>query len=341
MLPTKTTLAALALASFTAAAQPGRAPLFLTATNGTTNYLAIINTKTHQTTYVATGGAGGASGNAGGVAVEGSLAAVVNYGSKNVTIFQRTGESLQPMQMIKTTAAPVSVAFGRGHLVVLETMYAESFAVFGNSVSNTADGVVALAKGDGSAAQIVTFDGGAIYSEKSGSVSELALSTDGFPGLSAPNIPIALPAAPNNDTPFGMVGRGANVYLTIAHSDLEVLVSNGKITSMAAGPLPVSGNAPCWNTLSGQFLYSSDSPGKQILRYLVSDTNIFFDKPAVATLSGAPTDLFADGGLLGVIDGGDGTTANASIFAISAEGELALQFAVKIPSAINGAAIIR
>jgi len=328
-------------------AAPGPAPLFLTATNGATNYLAIINTRNQNVFYVPTGGAGGASGNAGGVAVNGEMAAVVNFNSKNITIFVRAGDTMQPTQMIKTAAQPVSVTFGQGHLVVLETTVAESFPMFGNLVMTSADGNVPLALADGSAAQIVSFNGGVVYTEKTGSVAELNLSTDGFPGLSGPNVTVPLPASPNNNTPFGMVARDSNVYLTIAHSDLEALVVNGKIVSMAAGPVPFmdkSGNithAPCWNTLSGQFLYSADSPGKQILRYLVSDANVFFDKAGIAVLSGAPTDLFAAGSMLAVIDGGDGTNSNASVFTISNEGELTLRFAVKIPSPINGAAIVQ
>ena len=73
----------------------------------------------------------------------------------------------------------------------------------------------------------------------------------------------------------------------------------------------------------------------------MSDTNIFFDKPAVARLTGSPTDMAADQNLLGVIDGGDGSTSNVSLFDIDPEGELTLRFAVKIAAPINGAAIIR
>ena len=324
----------------------GHDPLFLTATNGATNFLAVIDTRTKEMDFVPTGGSGGASGNAGGVAVEGPLAAAVNFGSSNVTIFARHGNSMQPIQMVKTTSKPVSVAFGHDHLVVLGLTTAESFPVYGNTVGAN-DGIVQLQAGDGSAGQIVTYSGGAVYTEKSGDITELSLSTDGMPGLAGPNVPVALPPAPNNSTPLGMVARGANVYVTIAHSDLEVLVVNGQIVSMATGPTPYkdqSGNllhAPCWNALYGQFLYSSDSPGKQLLRYLVSDTSVFFDKPAVAKLGGPPTDLDIRNNLLGVIDGGDGVNySNASLFEIDSEGELTLRFAVKIPSAINGAAII-
>jgi hypothetical protein len=322
-------------------------PLLLTATNGIANYLAVVNTKTKEMDFVPTGGAGGASGNAGGVAVEGSLAAVINFGSSNVTIFVRQGNTMQPMQVIKASSQPVSVAFGHGHLVVLGQTTAESFPVYGTSVAQGNDGIVQLLKSDKTAGQIVTYDGGAAYSETSGNISELSLSTDGIAGISGPSQPVVLPAAPNNNTPLGMIGRGANLYVTIAHSDLEALVVNGKIVATAEGPTPFTNSsgglthAPCWNALSGQFLFASDSPGKQLLRFLVSDSNIFFDKAAVANLSGAPTDLSIQNKMLGVIDGGDGVNSNVSIFDIGSEGELTLRFALKIPSPINGAAIIQ
>src|SRR5438067_6022927 len=91
-------------------------PLFLTATNGPTNFLAVINTRTRETTYVPTGGTGGAGGNAGGVAVQGTLAAAVNFGSSNVTIFARHGTAIAPIQTIRTSSQPVSVSFGHNHL---------------------------------------------------------------------------------------------------------------------------------------------------------------------------------------------------------------------------------
>jgi hypothetical protein len=324
-----------------------RDPLFLTATNGVNNFLAVVNARTKETDYVPTGGLGGVGGNAGGVAVSGPIAAVVNFGSSNVTIFARRGNAMEPAGTIKTASQPVSVAFGNNHLVVLGQTTAESFPVYGEMVQMNSDGMVQLAVGDKSAGQIVTYDGGVAYSEKSGSVSELSLSADGMPGLSGPNRAVPLPAAPNNDTPFGLIGRGANVYLAIAHSDLEVLVVNGQIVSTAVGPTPFKNpagallHAPCWNALAGHFLFSADSPGKQLLRYLVSDTNIFFDKPDAATLAGAPTDLAVSGSLLGVIDGGDGVTSNASLFDIDSEGELSLRFAVKMAGHINGAALIQ
>lgn len=345
---------ALALARLSSGAEDAsrqtraRDPLFLTATNGAANYLAVVNTRTGEVNYVATGGIGNASGNAGAVAVSGRMAAVVNYGSATITIFTRRGDTMSPMQTIKTASQPVSVTFGHDHLVVLGLTTAESFAVSGNSIASTADGIVNLTRSDKSAAQIVAFEGGVMYSEKSGSVALLDLATNGVgTGLTGPNRSVELPATPNNDTPFGMVARGRNVYLTIAHSDRQALINNGRVASVATSGQPYkdsAGNflhAPCWNALWGQFLYSADSPGRQLIRYLVSDSNVFYDKPTVARFSGSPTDLTVDGNMLGVIDGGDGTSSNVSLFDIDSEGELTLHFAVRVPAAINGAAIIR
>ena len=335
-----------ALAAGGESAQSRHDPLFLTITNAANNFLAVVNTRTREVDYVPTGGMGGAAGNAGGVAVNGKLAAAVNFGSSDVTIFLRKGNSLQPVQKVKTTSQPLSVAFGHDHLVVLGMTTAESFPVYGETIGPN-DGIVPLFKADGSAGQIVTYAGGVVYSEKSGSVAQIALSSGGTAGLSGPSVPILLPAAPDNDTPYGLAARGANVYLAIAHSDLEALIVKGSIVSLATGPLPFKNSsgallhAPCWNTLAGQFLYSADSPGKQILRYLVSDSHIFFDKAAAATFSGPPTDLDAQGRLMGVIDGGDGVNSNVSIFDIDGEGELTLRFALKIAGPINGAAILQ
>ena len=324
-------------------ALPGQTALFLTETNASPNYLAVINTVTKATTYVPTGGKGGASGNAGGVAVSGELAAAVNFGSLTVTIFERVGNAMHPTQMVKTSSAPLSVAFGHDHLFVLGATAAQSFPIFGNTLG-ASDGSADLLIGDGSSAQIISYANGAIYSEKTGSIGILPLTSSG--AISGPSTPVELPAAPNNNTPFGMAADGPNVYATIAHSDLETLIVNGQIISTAIGPTPFANSAgaiihaPCWNALRGHFLFSSDSPGKQLLRYLVSDSNVFLDKVGVATLTGAPTDLDIQDNLLGVIDGGNGVNSDVTLFDVGYEGELTMRFSLPIAGAIDGAAII-
>ncbi len=141
-------------------------PLFLTITNGTANSLAIINTRTKQMTFVATGGAGERAAMRAEWPREGKLAAAVNFGSSTVTIFLRQGNSMEPVQTVKTSSAPLSVAFGHNHLLVLGQSTAESFPVYGNTVGQTNDGVAQLLRGDKSAAQIVSFDGGAAYGKR-------------------------------------------------------------------------------------------------------------------------------------------------------------------------------
>ena len=101
---------------------------------------------------------------------------------------------MAPTETIRTASRPVSVAFGHGHLIVLGLTTAESFSVTGNDVSQTADGAVNLARADKSAAQIVSFNGGVVYSEKSGSVAILDVATNGIgTGVTGPNRIVELP----------------------------------------------------------------------------------------------------------------------------------------------------
>jgi hypothetical protein len=174
---------------------------------------------------------------------------------------------------------------------------------------------VPLLKADKTAAQIVTFGGSAVYTEKSGGIAELNLSTHGMPGLSGPNVPIQLPPRPTT-IPLSVWWYGAPISTSPSH----IRIWRRSCSTARLRP-------PCWNALSGQFLFAADSPGKQLLRYLVSDAHIFFDKPGVAVLAGSPTGLDIQGGLPGVIDGGDGTNSNASLFDVDSEGELTLRLA--------------
>jgi len=58
----------------------GEVPLFLTATNGTANFLAVVNTRTKQTDFIPTGGAGGAMATGAGWPFRGRWARLTTFG---------------------------------------------------------------------------------------------------------------------------------------------------------------------------------------------------------------------------------------------------------------------
>src|ERR1039458_5288561 len=70
-------------------------------------------------------------GNAGGIEAKGSLVAVVNFGSQNVSIFERANRSLRMTQSVPAASNPVSVAFGGSHLYILGTTKVESHTMYG------------------------------------------------------------------------------------------------------------------------------------------------------------------------------------------------------------------
>jgi DNA-binding beta-propeller fold protein YncE len=83
-----------------------------------------------------TGGRGGVSGNAGGVAADGRLIAVVNFGSQSVSLFDLTHAGLVLTDVVTTMSPPVSVTFGYGHLYVLGTTSIESHKLYGEQVGH-------------------------------------------------------------------------------------------------------------------------------------------------------------------------------------------------------------
>ena len=107
-----------------ASTDPGA--LVVTASNAASNQLLVYSTGGKLLQTLSTQGKGGATGNAGGIEASGGLIAVVNYGSQNVSIFQRVGNGLQMRQLVPTVANPVSVAFGNGHLYILGAAKVES-----------------------------------------------------------------------------------------------------------------------------------------------------------------------------------------------------------------------
>jgi len=311
--------------------------LVVTASNATTNQLMVYNSSGSLIQTVATQGKGGVSGNAGGIEAQGNMVAVVNFGSQNVSLFERTGNSFRMAQLVPAASSPVSVAFGNNHLYILGTTKVEShfmFGLFGDNVSSNPDGVVSLLKADGSAAQVGVVTGQLVITEKgstTGTIETVDLLPDGaVTGVATmvTNIP-ADPLAP-----FGLATRGNDAYITIAHSNEITLVRNRAVLTVTGSGTQ---NAPCWLTLEGPFLFSSNSPSMSISRYAVYGQKIVQDAAVAASLNGDPTDIDTAGGLLAVIDGG----GHLSIFSVDEDGDLTLIKADTISTASNGVAVVQ
>ena len=130
-------------------------PFVVTASNNpTANQLLVYSPSGKLLQTLSTKGAGGATGNAGGVQTSNGLVAVVNFGSQSVSIFQVGHDGLSLTQVVPSVANPVSVAFGENHLYILGATRVESHAIFGDFVNTSPDGVSTLLVGDGSAAQV-------------------------------------------------------------------------------------------------------------------------------------------------------------------------------------------
>ena len=309
--------------------------LVVTASNATQNQLLVYSTGGKLVQTVSTQGQGGVSGNAGGIEVKGSLVAVVNFGSQNVSILEREGNGLKLRKLVPTISSPVSVAFGGDHLYILGTTKVESHKMWGSDVSSSPDGAVTLLVADGSAAQVGVVGNQLIISEKTNMIETINLLPDGAVG-GIPTMAQNIPA--NVNAPFGLVTRGNDAYVTIAHANEISLVRNGMVLTVTGSGTQ---SAPCWVTLAGPFLFSSNSPSKSVSRYAVYGQKIVQDAAAAASLNGNPTDIASGGGLVAVIDG-NGTVSHLSIFSVDEDGNLnLLQAADAMNTGANGVAIIR
>jgi hypothetical protein len=315
-------------------ADTDRDALVVTASNAATNQLLVYNTGGTLIQTVSTKGKGGASGNAGGIEAEGSLVAVVNFGSQSVSIFERRGNGFEMKQLVPTVPYPVSVAFGTEHLYILGATQVESHRMYGSNVSSNPDGVATLLKADGSAAQVGVVENQLILTEKSNVIETVNLSDGAVSG-----VPTLVQNIPSNvNTPFGLVTRGDDAYVTIAHANEISLVRSGTVLTVTGSGTQ---SAPCWLTLVGPFLFSSNSPSMSVSRYAVYGQKIVQDAAVAAMLNGDPTDIASAGGLVAVIDG-SGTFTHLSIFSVDEDGNLTLlQAADTISGAANGVAVVR
>jgi hypothetical protein len=308
--------------------------LVVTSTNATKNQLLVYNADGKLLQTLSTQGKGGVSGNAGGIETKNGLVAVVNFGSQTVATFERAGEGLHFKQLVSAISSPVSVAFGHDHLYILGTTSVESHRVYGwDDVSSNPDGVVTLLKADGSAAQVGVLPKHLIISEKSNVIETVELTGNGAV-TGTPTLAMNIP--PNVNAPFGLVTRGNDAYVTIAHANELSLVRNGDVLTVVGSN---GQGAPCWLTLVGPFLFSSNTASKTVSRYAVYGQKIVQDAGVVASTSGATVDIASGRGLIAVIDNGT-STSNISIFTVDEDGNLTLRKANSINSPANGVAVV-
>jgi hypothetical protein len=307
--------------------------VIVTASNATKNQLLVYDSQGNLIQTVSTQGQGGVSGNAGGIEAKGRIVAAVNFGSQNVSIFERGEDGFHLTQVIPAASSPVSVAFGHDHLYILGTTTVESHRMFESEVRYNPDGVVALLKADGSAAQVGVLPDHLILTEKSNTIETVSLLEDG----DVTGVAKLVADIPSNvNTPFGLVTRGNDAYVTIAHANEISLVRDGAVLTVTGSGTQ---NAPCWLALEGPFLFSSNSPSMSVSRYAVYGQKIVQDAAVVATFSGDPTDIAYGEGLVAVIDG-SGTLSHLSIFTVDEDGNFTLRIADTISGAANGVAVI-
>jgi hypothetical protein len=313
-------------------------PVIVTSSNTVNNQLLVYDTEGALIESVPTQGQGGVDANAGGVAADNGLVAVVNHDSQTVSVFSRGQSGFELRQLVGVASQPVSAAFGKDHLYVLGTTTVESHRLGVDGIDTAADGIVPLLAADGSAAQVGVAGGQLIVTEKSGTIEVVQLESGAAFGSA---VSVALPAD-SSDTPFGLVTRGSNAYVTIAHSDLVGLVKNGQLIALAATGSPggEGQHSPCWIAVVGPYLYSSNSPSRSISRLVAGGNNIVLDLPVAAQTGGAPIDIAAVSGRLAVIESNAGGTAHLTQFHIDEDGNLAQTTSTAIASAANGVAII-
>ena len=151
-------------------------------------------------------------------------------------------------------------------------------------------------------------------------------------------LPAAVSAPSGTLTPFGFaVYPDGTAVITLAHSSQDGLFRDGAFTSViGAGQI-----APCWMTRTGKYLFTANTGSRAISRLLGTGNNIFVDSLVAANIpSGAPSDIDADGDVLGVIDHAAGAS-HLSLFTLNDFGELSAGASIDLAAAnANGVAIM-
>jgi len=276
---------------------------------------------------LSTHGQGGAGGNARGIRqLDDDLVAVVNNGSNTVALFRRDGDALKFDRTVSTSSAPVSVDFANDHLYVAGATTVDSFVVRGNSVGWW-DGTATLALAGGavppagSTAQVGAVNDRQILvtlkaDPDPGTVDIVVLDRGRVTGAA----PTAVSAPAGTLTPFGFAVYGdGTALITLAHSNQDSLFRDGAFkTVIAAGQ-----NASCWMTRVGKYVFAANTGSQTISRLIGTGNNVFVDNPIAATIAtgGAPADIDATAGVIGVIDHGAGQS-HLSLFTYNQFGEL-------------------
>ena len=321
-------------------AQPGSdwngGDLIVTSSNTASNQLLVYDTNGNLIEQIKTGGAGGVGGNAGGIAQNHHLLAVVNFGSGNVSVFRKSRDHdfLKLEKVVPAITNPVSVAFGRDHLYILTATHIESHPIDGFGVAAAADGQAQLVIADGSAAQVGVLKGQLIISEKSNAIETVNL-TDSGAITGSTKLVANIPA--NVNAPFGLATRGNDAYVTIAHANEISLVRNDAVLTVTGSGTQM---APCWVALDGPFLFSANSPSHSVSRYAVYGQKIIQDAAVVATFNGNPTDIAYRDGLAAVVDA-NGSVSHVSVFDVDGDGNFKLKSSATINNvATNGIAVV-
>src|SRR5262245_30355861 len=287
-----------------------RRTLVVTMTNDpAANQIKVYDADSHALLQtLPTQGQGGAGGNARGIKqLDGALVAVVNNGSGSVALFKRDGDELKFDRLVLTSSAPVSVDFGNDHLYVAGTATVDSFVVRERSVQ-WLDGTT----------QLVLAGGGSPPSDSTAQVGVLddrhllvTLKTDPDPGtvdvvaLDHGRVigaaPAAVSAPAGTLTPFGFATYSdGTALISLAHSNNDGLFRSGAFASV----IESSQAASCWMTRVGKYVFVANTGSHTISRLVGTGSNVFVDSAVAASIvtGGAPADIDADAGVLGVID---------------------------------------
>jgi len=276
---------------------------------------------------LSTEGKGGAGGNARGVKqYNGEVVAAVNNGSNTVALFKRTGDQLVFDKLVSTTSAPVSVDFGNDHLYVAGATTVDSFVLRHDNVGGI-DGTapLELAEGgappSGSTAQVGVINARRLLvtlktDPTPGTVDVVALDNGAVTGA----LPTAVSAPTGTLTPFGFaVYPDGTAVVTLAHSSQDGLFRDGEFTDV----IEAGQTAPCWMTRVGKYVFTANTGSHTLSRLIGTGANVFVDAPVAANIAtgGAPADIDAAGGVLGVVDHGAGQS-HLSLFTYNRFGEL-------------------